>query len=289
MGPAEARTAFVLAGGGSLGAVEVGMLEALVEYGVTPDFLVGTSAGAINAAYFADRPDLIGVRALGKIWRGLRRGDVFPIGPLGGVLGLFGFQNHLVDPRPLRRLITRHLPYHDLEDTAVPVHVVAADVLTGAEVVISSGPVVEAVMASAAIPAVFPPVELDGRYLVDGAVANNTAISVAIEHGAARVIVLPTGFTCELHAPPETSLAMALHAVNLLLARQMVRDVERYGEVADIRIVPPLCPVGTMPQDFSNARELIDRTLQSTTKWIEEGGLERAVVPPQIRLHPHSL
>ena len=111
----------------------------------------------------------------------------------------------------------------------------------------------------------------------------------AIEHGAARVIVLPTGFTCELHGPPETSLAMALHAVNLLLARQMVRDVERYGEVADIRIVPPLCPVATIPHDFSNAGELIARSLKSTTKWIEEGGLERAVVPPQIRLHPHSL
>ena len=289
MGPAEATTAFVLTGGGSLGAVEVGMLEALVAHGITPDFLVGTSVGALNAVYFADRSDLVGVRALGKIWRGLRRSDVFPVNPLGGLLGLLGRRNHLLDPQPLRRLITRYLPYRDLEDAAIPVHVVAADILSGAEVVISSGPAVEAIMASSAIPAVFPPVEREGRYLVDGAVANNTAISVATERGAGRVIVLPTGFTCELHAPPDSPVAMALHAVNLLIARQMVLDVERYGEVEEIRIVPPLCPITTTPQDFSHAGELIDGALKSTRRWIEEGGLERTVVPPQIRLHPHSL
>lgn len=288
-GPAAATTAFVLAGGGSLGAVEVGMLEALVEHGLIPDLLVGTSVGALNAAYFADRPDRVGVRALAGIWRGLQRGDVFPFDPLGAVLSFLGRRDHLVDPKPLRRLITQFLPYEDLDDAAIPVRVVATDVLTGAEVVLSSGPAVDALLASAAIPGVFPPVRLEGRHLVDGAIANHTPISVAVESGAGRVVVLPTGFSCELLEPPRSAVAMALHAVNLLTARQMVSDVERYREVVELRIVPPLCPVATVPHDFADAGDLIDRSVHSTRKWIKEGGLGRTAVPPQMRLHPHSI
>jgi NTE family protein len=287
-GPSAAPTAFVLAGGGSLGAIEVGMLEALVEYGVSPDFLVGTSAGAINAAYFAGRPDLIGVRALGKIWRGLRRRDVFSVDLFGSLLSLLGRRNHLVDPRPLRRLLTRFLPFRDLEDTAVPIQVVATDILTGQEVVLSSGPAVDALLASAAIPAVFPPIPFEGRYLVDGGVANNTPISVAVERGANCIIVLPTGFACELAEPPKSSIGMALQALNLLIARRTVLDIERYIGVVDLRIVPPLCPIEKGAHDFSDLGELIDRALLSTTRWIEDGGLESVAIPPQLLPHPHA-
>ena len=168
------RTAFVLAGGGSLGAVEVGMLETLVAEGISADLIVGASVGALNGAYFAARPDREGVRSLGQIWRGLHRRDVFPFTPFGSLLSFFSLRNYLVDPTPLRRLIKRHLPIRDLSDTVIPFHVVATNVLTGDEVVVSSGPVVDAVLASTAIPGVFPPVKLAGRYLSDGGIANNT-------------------------------------------------------------------------------------------------------------------
>ena len=98
MSTASPRTAFVLAGGGSLGAVEVGMLEALVEARVRADLVVGSSAGAVNGAFFAGRPDAEGVRALGAIWKGLRARDVFPFSPLGSLLGVFALRDHLVDP-----------------------------------------------------------------------------------------------------------------------------------------------------------------------------------------------
>src|SRR5260370_10196926 len=102
------RTAFVLAGGGSLGAVEVGMLQALVERGILPDLVVGASVGAINGVYFAGRPDRTGVASLGAIWRGLRRGDVFPIGLVGGFFGFIGMLPPCPPPPPPRRVHERH-------------------------------------------------------------------------------------------------------------------------------------------------------------------------------------
>ncbi len=282
-------TAFVFAGGGSLGAVEVGMLEALVEEGIFPDLIVGASVGAINGAYFAAYPDRDGVRALARIWRGLHRRDVFPFSPLGSLFSLMSLRNHLLSPAPLRRLIARHLPYRDLSKTAVPVHVVATNVLTGTEVILSSGPAVEAVLSSAAIPAVFPPVKLGGHYLADGGVANNTPISVAVKLGADRIIVLPTGFSCDISKPPANALAMGLHGLGLLIARQLILDIELFADRVALRVVPPLCPLETTPIDFSRADELIERAAESTRGWLEDGGLERSAIPDHMRPHTHRL
>lgn len=182
-------TAFVMAGGGSLGAVEVGMLRELLAWGEAPSFVVGASAGAINGAFFAALPTAAGVDRLEAIWVGLRRSDLFPFN-LRSVLGLLTRRAHLVDSAGLRALLERHLPHAQLEDSAIPVHIVASDMVTGEEVLLSNGPAVDAVLASAAIPGVFPPVRVAGRLLVDGGVSNNTPISTAMRLGATRIIVL---------------------------------------------------------------------------------------------------
>src|SRR5262249_60930041 len=108
------RTAFVMAGGGSLGAVEVGMLRVLAAHEIRPDFVVGSSVGAINAAYFASDPTPAGVAELTRIWSGLRTRDVFPFSPVRGFLGFVGWQSALVDPTPLRTLLARELPFDRL-------------------------------------------------------------------------------------------------------------------------------------------------------------------------------
>ena len=282
------KTAFVFAGGGSLGAVEVGMLEALMARGVCADLVVGASVGAINAAYFAARPDSEGVRSLRRIWRGVHRRDVFPFTPFGGLLSFFSLRNHLVDPTALRRLIERHLPTRDLTQTVIPCHIVATDILTGTEVVLSSGAAVEAVLASTAIPGVFPPVQLEGRYLADGGLANNTPISAAVALGADRVIVLPSGMSCDVAEPPASSMAMALHGLSLLIARQLIVDIERFTDAAKLRVVPPLCPLETTPADFSRASELMDRAAASTRAWLESGGLDKAAIPDHMRPQSHA-
>ena len=173
--------AFVLSGGASLGAVQVGMLHALYERAIAPDLIVGTSAGAINGAFIATRPQTVATAdALAAVWRGVRRGQTFPLNPFTGVLGLLGTQKHLVGDSRLRRLIAAHLECDALEQTEIALHVIAVDALSGDEVRLSRGPLLDAVLASAAIPGVLPPVVWEQRTLIDGGVANNTPLSHAV-------------------------------------------------------------------------------------------------------------
>src|SRR5215216_4905681 len=193
------KVAFVLSGGASLGAIQVGMLRALYECEITPDLIVGTSAGAFNGAYIASRPQTTPTaESLARIWRGLRRGQVFPVNPVTGLLGFLGARDHLVPESGLRRLISRHVECEALEQMPVPLHVVAVDVGTGQELRLSRGRVLDAILASAAVPGVLEPVSWEGRALMDGGVANNTPISHAVELGAERIYVLPTGHACSL-------------------------------------------------------------------------------------------
>jgi len=278
------HTAFVLSGGASLGAIQVGMLTALYERDVAPDLIVGTSAGALNAAFVASRPQTPATAdELGDVWRGLRRGQVFPLNPLTGLLGFLGSRDHLVPDSGLRRLIAEHIERERLEEMSLPLHVVAVDVLTGEELRLSSGPAADAVMASAAIPGVLPPVRWDGLDLVDGGVANNTPISHAVELGAEEIFVLPTGHACALTEPPRGALAMVLHALSLLTHRRLIDDIERHRDQVDLVVLPPPCPLGIPPIDFSHADELIERSYEDAVEFLEGGGAER----PPIRMEMH--
>jgi len=224
MTPTAEKTAFVFAGGGSLGAIQVGMLRALLFSGLHPDFVVGASVGALNAGYFASAPNAEGVASLERIWSGLRRADIFPFS-LASAFGLLRHPDNIVDPGRLRSLIETYLPYARLEDAAIPLHIMATD-QQGLGVCLSSGPAVEAILASAAIPGVFPPVYIDGRALMDGAVAASTPIRLAAELGASRIIVLPTGYACALKEPPKGAVAKALHAITLMITWQLRHGLE---------------------------------------------------------------
>jgi NTE family protein len=263
------------------------MLRALAGFGVLPDLVVGASVGAINGAYYAGANTSDGIAHLEAVWGRIRRRDVFHVSWFSGVAGLVSRSGYFMEPGALTGLLRRHLPYARLEHSRIPCHVVATDVLTGQEVILSSGDAVEALRASTAIPALFEPVVLDGRVLVDGGVANNTPISTAIELGATHVIVLPTGFPCAAGQPPKGPIAMALHALNLLVARQLVQDTERFRAVAQVSVVPPLCPLPISSYDFSHGSELIGRAAVSTILWIQQGGLERDDIPSALLPHAH--
>jgi NTE family protein len=204
------------------------------------------------------------------------------------MLGFFGKTDHLVSPTPLRSLIESELPYQRLEDARLPCYVVATDALEGTDVMLSSGSAATALLASAAIPGIFPPVKLNGRFLLDGGVANNTPISTAIKLGATRLIVLPTGISCALQVPPRGALAFALHALNLLIMRQLVNDIERCASVADVVTVPPLCPISTNPYDFSQSANLIRRAEAATRLWLRTDGLHHLGAPSALLPHHHS-
>jgi NTE family protein len=194
-GEGQPKTAFVFAGGGSFGAIQVGMLHALASHGITADMVFGSSVGALNGAYYAGRPTIEGVRQLEAIWRGLRREDVFPV-TWRTLLGFLRRRDFLVTSDGLRKLIETHLPYRNLEDAKIPIHVVATDILSAETVVLSKGPACEAILASAAIPAAFAPVQIRDLFLADGAISSNTPVKVAVANGAQRLIILPTGYAC---------------------------------------------------------------------------------------------
>jgi NTE family protein len=285
MSHASQKTAVVFAGGGSLGAVQVGMLRELVRAGVNADFVVGSSVGAMNAAYFAGASHAAGIDKLEMIWRRLRRQDVFPV-TLRSALGFIGGAGNLIDPCNLRNLIEQHIPFSNLEDAPIPVHVVATN-LGGTAVCLSSGSAVDAILASAAIPAAFPSVHIGENHLIDGAIGSNTPILTAAALGATRIIALPTGFACALEEPPNGAVARVLHAVTLLIAHQMVRDLRELMGKVDVFTVPSLCPLSVSPYDFSRTGELIDQAAESTRKWIDAGGLSRPEIPNSLLPHSH--
>jgi NTE family protein len=281
-------TAFVLSGGGSLGAVQVGMMQTLADRGLRPDFLVGASAGALNAAYVAGRgfghdalDDLAG------IWQSLRRQDVFPFAPHRHLLALAGARPSLCAPDALRRLIASNLTYQRLEDAEIPVHIVATNVLSGREALLSTGDPTPAVLASASIPGVFPAVDVGGLVLFDGGVANNTPISQAVALGADRVVVLPAGVACALDRPPRSALATAIHALTLLIEQRLVIDAATYHDRVELIVIPPLCPLAVSSSDFRHAGALIRRARSDSHRWLDEGGHLRAHPERFLSLHTH--
>lgn len=276
----------MFAGGGSFGAIQVGMMQALAARGVTADMVVGSSVGALNGAYYAGAPTLDGVKKLAKIWRGLRRQDVFPVS-VKTLLSFLWRRDFLISHDGVRRLIDDHLPFRNLEDATMPVHIVTTNIVTGGSVVLSDGPAAEAIVASTAIPGAFAPVEYKGLYLADGAISSNTPIRVAIEKGAQRLIILPTGFACAGDAPPKGAVANVLHAVTLLISRQMIDDLEYIDPAIEYHVVPPLCPLVGSPYDFSRTDEHIDRAIRKTEQWIDNGGLEQHGIPGELRPHEH--
>ena len=256
-------TAFVLSGGASLGALQVGMLHALYERGVVADLLVATSLGALNAVFVASRPQTVTTaRELGRVWRDLEREDIFPVSMSALIGGFCGPRNHLVPDRGLRRLVRRHLELEDLAGAAVPLHLVAFDLVAGRELLLSEGSAVEAVVAAASIPGVFPPVEIADRCLIDGGVVNNTPISHAVELGAERIFVLPTRDPGSLpERPPQSALDTVLHGLGLLIEGRLQADIARYSRDVALVVLPAANRAGVQPTSFGHADRLINEAL----------------------------
>jgi NTE family protein len=272
------RTAFVLSGGSSLGAVHAGMLGALFERGITADLLVGTSAGALNAAFIASRPQTVDTaRALRRVWCDLLRDDIFPVSLRALVGGLCGKRDHLVPDDALRRLVSRHIEYEDLLDAATPLHVVAYDVVAGDEVLLSAGAAVDAVVASAAIPGVFPPVVIGDRRLVDGGVVNNTPISHAVALGAECVYVLPTQTgPRQVARSPAGAIDAAIHALTLLVDARFAADVARYSGEVELVVLPAPNSRHVQPTDFQHGGRLSEEALAACRELLAEPALARA-------------
>ncbi|SIO14711.1 NTE family protein [Bradyrhizobium erythrophlei] len=280
------KTAFVFAGGGSFGAIQVGMLQSLAAHGIVADMVVGSSVGALNGAFYAGDPTLGGVERLATIWRGLQRRDVFPMS-WRTVLSFLWRRDFLIPHDGIRKLIDDHIPFRNLQDARLPVHIVTTDIISGDSVVLSEGSTAEAIVASTAIPGAFAPIRHNDHYLADGAISSNTPIKVAVKKGAQRLIILPTGHACATQAPPVGAVANALHALTLLIARQLVSELESLDPAIEYFVVPPLCPLVGSPYDFSRTADHIDRAIATTDAWLAQHGLQEGKIPHEMRPHRH--
>lgn len=263
------RIAFVLSGGGVLGAVQVGQLDALIEAGVTPDLVVGTSVGALNGAAIAARPNREGIECLRDVWLELATEDIFPGNALRRAMHLVRKGDHLYANDGLRGLIA-HLPVHSFEQLVAPLSVCAADLDTGREHWFEDGPLTAAILASAAIPGVFPPVKIDGHSYVDGGVVNNVPISRAVERGATTIYVL----TCGVEQP---SGRMIRRPLDVLLqsfahsrAARINLDRERFAAKATIVEMPTFDPGPIAYNDTSHTQRLYETARSASRAFLAE-------------------
>jgi NTE family protein len=268
--PGRRRTAFVLGGGGSVGAVQVGMLRALLEAGIRPDLVVGTSIGALNGAFLVGHLDLNGMKVMNQLWNSVHKREVFPISPRNLVRGALGHHNYLFTHLGLRSLITRaELGFSRLEEAPIDLHVVATDLVSGEPIVLSRGDAVEALLASAAIPGVFAPIVIDGRTLIDGGVIANLPVRQAVELGANRLFVLPA-MDGGLVTAPHSAVDMMQHSTMIATSALDRAELKEASAFAETHVLPMPDTGGVSIFDFGQTSTLIERAYQLTSHWLQE-------------------
>ena len=265
----------MFSGGGNRGAIQVGMLKALLGAGVQPDLLFGASVGAINAAALASDPTPAGVDRLADTWLGLRDDTIFPHHHYGG--WRFIQQRQSVYPsEALRRIIEAFLPYERLEDAVLPLEVVASS-LSGRERWITSGSATDALLASAAIPGVFPPVTLDGEVLIDGGVLDDVPISRALERGAQRIFALLCGPLLPEAVPAARPVEALLAAFAVAVRGRFVRETASVPDGVQLVVIGCTVPRLQGYWDFSRTAELMAAGEASARRVLTELGT--ATVP----------
>jgi NTE family protein len=252
------EVAFVFPSGGSGGAAQVGILRALLEAGVYPDVVVGSSVGALNAAFFAMDPTIACVDRLAAIWTDLKREDVFGRNRYRLVARLLLRHDHIYTPNALRALIQRFCWLDRLEDTAIPVHIVTTDLDHGVARWWERGPASEILYASACLPGLFPPAMLAGHRHVDGGVLEPAPIQRAVDLDATTVYVLG-----EIMGPEEEPTGR-LSALDVLIRSFAISRYARLPEPAafarpgqTVITVPGARTTGIDITDFTHTRRLI--------------------------------
>ena len=266
----QPRTAFVLSGGGNQGVSQVGMLRALLERGIVPDVVVGTSAGALNGAAVAYAPNLTGVAQLAAVWEQLRADHVFPGGRIHRAWNIVRRGTHLFGNEGLAALIHHSTPARSFSDLEIPLRVIATDLDTGEEVVLARGPLKPALLASAALPGVFPIVMHAGRRLVDGGVVNNVPLWHALSGPVDRVFVLNVSSYAGdqmIRSPLDVVMTSFMHARNQRyeLERRLAIELEHI-DVIDL----PRPPDTRDLFDFTGAHELIEAAYQLSMKRLDQ-------------------
>ncbi|WP_158887866.1 patatin-like phospholipase family protein [Amycolatopsis anabasis] len=260
---------FVLGGGGSLGAMQVGMLRALAEAGIEPDLVVGTSVGSLNGAVLA-LPSTDPGERLRAIWAGMTRHEAFPGGVLSQVRTLHRGKTHLFPNSGLAKIIDEHVgPGMRFEDLALPFGVVTTDVDTAQPLLLRSGDLLPALLASCAIPGIFPAVHHDGRQLYDGGLVANVPMRQAIELGAASLVVLDCAFPSRIPAPPRTFAEVMMFTAMISMRNQAVLEAPLAAAAVPVVYLPGPAPIRLSPLDFSRTEQLAEQAYEAAHAYLD--------------------
>jgi NTE family protein len=233
------RTAFVLSGGGPLGALQVGMLRALSEREIFPDLIVGTSVGALNGSFLAFDPGPGGIARLSAIWQNLDEEELFPGARFKRSWARMLMRgNRVFENAGLRKLIETRLGKARFEDARMPLAVMATDLETGDEVAFNSGDLIEPVLASSAMPGILPPVTIGGREYIDGGVSNAVPIGPAVAMGAGKVYVLNCSGRQQDQRPLNRPMDYLLHAFLLARSRRLELERPTYSQKVELIEIP---------------------------------------------------
>jgi NTE family protein len=274
----------VLSGGGNLGALQLGMLRALLEHDVRPDLIVGCSVGAINGAGFADAPTLEGIAGIETMWLELDKHNLLPSGWANAVaLARRGEAIH--DLSGLRGMAEERLQATTtFEELAVHFECVATDVAGAREVWFDSGPLVEPILASSALPAIYPAVEIDGVRYLDGGIVNDVPISRAVELGARTIYILQVGSFMRSRREPRRPLDVVVQAYWVARHHRFKRELDALPPDVDVHVLP----TGETPRmrfnDFTHSATLIARAHEASAAYLDELTAGRRPPSPLDRL-----
>jgi NTE family protein len=287
--------AWSLSGGGNRGPIQVGAIRALFEAGIRPDFLVGTSAGALNAAFLATDPTPKGIDRLEQIWKNTTRADIFPEGWFTRVIRFITGADSLNSGDAVQKYIQKNIPpgIETFGDLKLKVYLTTAD-LDDAQLYLygddPTAPIVEAARASVALPIQWPPVMIGGRQFVDGGIVANVPISVAIDKGADTIYALDLE-TTQPSTPVHGVYPIALRALGVMLYQQLLHDIERAiqsGKVTLHHIYLGDILSGISNEDFTHAAEMIDQGYQRTKDYLAHPTPNQLALPVRTAVTARS-
>jgi len=234
----DAELAFVLGGGGVLGAHEVGMLQALAEREIVPDLIVGTSIGAVNGAFFAADPTLAGVQRLTQLWLSSNHGERDARASLRRLTTLARSGTHLEPLDNLRSQLVAELPVERVEELRIPFQCVAASIERAAEHWFESGLLADVLLASCAVPGILPPVAIGDEHFIDGGIVNSVPVSRAVQLGAKRIYVLQVGRLEQPLRPPRRPWEVGLVAFEIARRHRFAHDLNSLPSTVELHVLP---------------------------------------------------
>jgi NTE family protein len=264
------KVGFVFSGGGPLGAMQVGAVQALFEANVVPGLTAGTSVGALNATFVGFNPTISGAENLLRIWQTLEESDLFPGGRFRASWARFLTKgNKVFENTGMKRLVERRLGNARFEDAQIPIGVVATDLDTGDEKLFTTGPVTQALLASTSMPGVFPPVEIDGRLYTDGGVSNNVPIAPAVNMGAKTIYVMNSTSHSHQKRPLNRPIDYMLHAFTLARSQRLQLEQRMYSDKVRVIMLPtPTLDFFVPFASLEFTQRLIDLGYEATSRFL---------------------